>query len=63
MSKTTMGSTNETLQALKSGNLTVRDIETEFMDTVIDEDPLEHEERNQTMPANAEYSKGGVEHT
>jgi hypothetical protein len=62
MSLTTMSDSSMTLAAVRAGNLTVRDIDTEFIDAV-PEDPLEYEERNKSMPANAEYSKGGVEHT
>ena len=62
MSLTTMNNSSMTLEAVKAGTLTVRDIDTEFIDAV-PEDPMEYEERNKSMPANAEYNRGGVEHT
>jgi len=37
----------------------VRDIDTEFIDAVL-EDPMEYEEKVNTLPAQAEYNKGGV---
>jgi len=50
MSKTTFDKTSVTLEAVRAGTLTVRDIDTEFIDAV-PEDPLEHEEKQQTAPA------------
>jgi len=50
MSKTTFDKTSVTLDAVRAGTLTVRDIDTEFIDAV-PEDPLEHEEKQQTAPA------------